>query len=94
VKWIQYDHGPLNLFVPPVTDRPEGYEFERGVPLQVPDEVAGQGAYWRPADPGEDVTGFETRTRKGIIEVVDLGSGLLAQMDLWREAPAPSGEGD
>ena len=73
---------------------------ERGKPVEVPDDVAGVAPSWRPLAVGERVEPWQqTRTvgdgDAAVVEVYDLGHGLLAQVDCWRQAsdevPAPAG---
>jgi hypothetical protein len=65
------------------------HTVERGGVLRVTTEAAGAAPSWRPVTPGEDVAGRATRETGGVVEVLDLGYGLLAQPDNWQpDAPA------
>jgi hypothetical protein len=82
----------------------EGCGLDSYVPngsvIDVPAEVAGSEPRWRVATDedrvGDPVTGsaplvkfLPTREHAGKLEVWDLGTGLLAQTDIWtKEAPA------
>jgi len=60
--------------------------------LKVTPEQAGQAPHWRHATDDDDRVlrqnpeALHWRLRAGTIEVYDLGSGLLAQVDNWRRA--------
>lgn len=60
---------------------------ERGAVVEVSPEAAGQGPHWRPLGDGEQrhVT-REYRDVEGVVEVRDLGSGLLSQLGNWELA--------
>lgn len=56
-------------------------DWERGTTREVPDDVVGEGPRWRRADVESDrIDIMETREHAGHLEVLDLGSGLLAQL--------------
>lgn len=68
-----------------------------GEEIQVPADIAGAPpAGWRPATARENVTDFPASrpTADGSdLEVLDLGSGLLAQPDNWQPADASPADG-
>jgi hypothetical protein len=78
---ILADHG-IDSYVP------------NGAVIEVPDDVAGAGPYWRERRP-EDASNMESRTdeKSGKVTVHDLGHGLLAQVGIWSR-PAPEKKGD
>lgn len=51
-----------------------------GEEFECPAELAGQAPHWRPATDGDDLARLETREVDGVVDVWDLGSGLLAQI--------------
>lgn len=97
------DKGIEHALVVPVLEQ---YGLDSYVPngsvIDVPAEVAGSEPRWRVATDedkiGDPVTGsaalvkfLPTREHAGKLEVWDLGTGLLAQTDLWsKESAAPA----
>lgn len=83
---IQYDEGPDGLAIVPA-----GIVAERGVPVQVPDDVAGRapGAWEQlPASARPDFDDGRQYAWDGTSwSVRDPGAGLLAQSDVWHETP-------
>lgn len=84
---VQYDEGSSGLYLPDL-----GIEVQRGVPVEVPVEVAGHApGEWRARVDG-DPEHWPTRIGEdgSTVETHDPGSGLLAQVGLWRLADAPA----
>lgn len=75
---------------------PDGRLFvaARGVPVRVPADVAGSApGEWESLPDGgvPDLDdGRAWRVTDGVWQVRDAGSGLLAQVDVWRRADVPS----
>lgn len=69
-------------------------EAHRGVPVDVPDHIAGRGpGPWVPAGPllMDDGRQWRPAVEAGQWEARDPGSGLLAQEDVWRIATGSEG---
>jgi hypothetical protein len=68
---------------------------KRGDVIEVPAEVAGREPFWRPVEdeprlPYREYRTVEGKGRKGdVVEVRDLGSGLLSQLGNWEPAEKP-----
>jgi hypothetical protein len=66
---------------------------EYGVPVEVPDDVAGRPPIWRRVEGGEQVMPWQqTRPAGKAVEVLDLGAGLLAQVDCWATPDTEQGQ--
>ena len=72
-----------------------GRTVEAGGEFECPDDIAGVPPFWRPATDADDLTFMHCRTsliegKKGdepteLVEVLDLGQGLLAQVGNYQE---------
>lgn len=86
--YVIHDDGH-DVIVVPMADAPP-LELPRGVAVDVPDDVAGREPFWRRATPGDDLAWFPTRIVEEagahVVEVLDPGAGLLAQVPLFRPA--------
>lgn len=70
-----------------------GVTVARGESFDCPDELAGSGPFWRTSredDVDEDgvMRRFVTRVEDDLLEVLEPGSGLLAQPDNWQVVKA------
>lgn len=98
------DIGAEHALIVPVLEQ---YGLDSYVPngsvIDVPAEVAGSEPRWRVATEedkvGDPVTGSQplvrflpTREHAGKLEIWDLGSGLLAQTDIWSKESAAKSE--
>jgi hypothetical protein len=91
-------HDPANgqehaRIVPKLADHGIDTYVPNGAVIEVPDEVAGAGPYWRPAQPG-DAENMERRVdeKSGKVTVHDLGHGLLAQVGIWSRPTEKKGD--
>jgi hypothetical protein len=91
IQLVAPDGGPRIL--PDLSGSGVADVVQHGDVIDVPAELAGEGPRWRqvgkpeddPLHPNHDPFGFyDRREHAGHAEVFDLGSGLLAQVDIWQ----------
>jgi len=92
------EHDPDNgaehaLVVPELEQYGLDAYVPNGAVIDVPDELAGSAPRWRRAKDGDDLKFGQVRQHAGHTEVYDLGSGLLAQTDLWSKPSVSNQEG-
>lgn len=66
-----------------------GRSLLAGETFDVDVEVAGRGPAWRSVVPGDVLVGHETRVVDDVVELFDLGAGLLSQVGNYAIAPDP-----
>jgi hypothetical protein len=75
-----------------------GRSLSSGEVFDAPAEIAGRGPEWRPVVPGEDLVGREVRVVEAdgheVVEVHDLGAGLLSQLGNYALASEVSSDDD
>jgi hypothetical protein len=82
------------LIVPSLVDYGIDSYVPNGAVIDVPAEVAGSEPRWRVATDEDDTAFLQTREHAGKLEVYDLGSGLLAQSDIWSKESTAAAKSD
>lgn len=85
---VQYLGGSSEVYVPAAgVTATRGEDGKPGPAVEVPAGLAGREPFWRAQVDG-DPDHLQTRASGEFVEVLDPGTGLLAQTDLWQRAVA------